>query len=185
MLAGRDQLACKLTRPSQIAGTGFGVSFAPCKRFATGRQRLGGPCWAGVVHGRSQGHRQAVQSLPQTIDGQLSVYAVSDLHCDYPANVAWVQGLPSYKQGQQKQHHDLGHSTTQQQQLLHQSVCVVAGDISDDLRIVRCAGSGRCVAGNAPLELQPLQLLLHTQSCTLRPASLQAGRTCAACAADY
>lgn len=58
---------------------------------------------------------------PQSVSGQLSVYAVSDLHTDYPANAAWVRQLPSFKQ--QAQHHT--------------SCCIVAGDISDDLRVVR------------------------------------------------
>jgi hypothetical protein len=67
--------------------------------------------------------------LPASITGQLSVYAVSDLHCDYPANVAFVEGLPNHKQQQTA-------GVRAHQQF---SCCIVAGDVSDDLRIVRCA----------------------------------------------
>lgn len=83
----------------------------------------------------------ATALLPAHISGQLAVYAVSDLHCDYPANVAWMHGLPSYKQ---QQHNPSPPTSTtpaqQQQQQQHTSCCIVAGDVSDDLRILRCAG---------------------------------------------
>jgi hypothetical protein len=145
-------MGSKLSGPCGIAGTGAGVMSAPFRSFATGRQCLGGSWWTRAVHSsRSPSTHTQVQSLPQTIDGQISVYAVSDLHCDYSANVAWVQGLPSYKQGQQHQH-DPGYVTALgQQQQLHQTVCIVAGDISDDLRIVRCAGSDAAALATHPI----------------------------------
>lgn len=90
-----------------------------------------------------------------TLHGGLCVYAVSDLHCDYPANVAWVEGLHSHKQQQQKQQPQAvpgssGAAATadrQQQQLLL-SCLIVAGDVSDDLRILRCAGRGPLLLRN-------------------------------------
>lgn len=77
--------------------------------------------------------------LPLCIHGTLDVYAVSDLHCDYPANLSWVQALPSYRQ--QPVCSKDGDSTSKAvpQLSVEQSLscCIVAGDTSDDLRILR------------------------------------------------
>jgi len=74
-------------------------------------------------------------TLPLCIHGTLDVYAVSDLHCDYPANLSWVHALPSYRQ-QPVCSEDVDSTS---RAVLEQpiSCCIVAGDISDDLRILR------------------------------------------------
>ena len=53
----------------------------------------------------------------------LQLWAVSDLHTDYAANLAWVRSLPD-RRGR-------GAALC--------SVLLVAGDVSDDLRLLRCA----------------------------------------------
>ena len=67
------------------------------------RQRQGSVCRGTSLQSGSSAAVQDVCAAPDSINGVLSVYAVSDLHCDYPANQAWVRGLPSYTQ-QHQQH---------------------------------------------------------------------------------
>lgn len=50
-------------------------------------------------------------------DTGLDVYAISDLHTDHDENMAWVKGLPRTSK--------------------RKDVLVVAGDVSDDMRIFR------------------------------------------------
>jgi hypothetical protein len=63
----------------------------------------------------------ASASLPATYDGSLSVFAVSDLHTDYAQNLEWVRALPAPPRGD-------GDATA----------LIVAGDVSDDVRVLRC-----------------------------------------------
>lgn len=74
----------------------------------------------------------AVDVVP-SIRGQLSIYAVSDIHCDYPSNMAWVQDLPSYQASPACQHDQPAGSA----EAWSVSCCIVAGDISDDIRVLR------------------------------------------------
>lgn len=54
------------------------------------------------------------------VAGELMVYAISDLHVDYPQNAEWVQQLGRGSPG-------------------HETVLIVAGDVSDDVALLRCA----------------------------------------------
>lgn len=95
--------------------------------------------------------------LPASITGQLSVYAVSDLHCDYPANVAFVEGLPNHKQQQTA-------GARSHQQI---SCCIVAGDVSDDLRVVRCAVETKQLL--KPVQLHAQQTHVHNYLVGFQP----------------
>lgn len=46
------------------------------------------------------------------------MYAISDLHTDYPVNMGWVESLSDDK--------------------YQNDLLIVAGDISDNLEIIRC-----------------------------------------------
>jgi hypothetical protein len=53
----------------------------------------------------------------------LELYAISDLHTDYAANMEWVQQLDMSSRG--------GSSSSSS------SVLIVAGDVSDDIGLLR------------------------------------------------
>jgi hypothetical protein len=55
--------------------------------------------------------RSSSEVAPVQACGQLKVYAISDLHTDYPENLQWVKSLPASK--------------------YKTSVLVLAGDVSD------------------------------------------------------
>lgn len=89
---------------------------------------------------------QGAAAPPATISAQLSVYAVSDLHCDYSSNLQWVCSLPVRKQQSSTTHandqQQLQRPAANDQQQLQVSCCIVPGDISDDLRIIRWVRRG-------------------------------------------
>eukprot|EP00879_Flechtneria_rotunda_P022187 GHRR01023410.1.p1 GENE.GHRR01023410.1~~GHRR01023410.1.p1 ORF type:complete len:339 (+),score=87.53 GHRR01023410.1:288-1304(+) len=71
---------------------------------------------------KAQGPYGVASALEKVLSGSLSVYAVSDLHTDYKENLSWVQNLQPC------------HSC---KDTSHTSVLIIAGDISDDIRLLR------------------------------------------------
>lgn len=59
----------------------------------------------------------------------MSVYAISDLHTDHLANMEWVKDLPTRKGGPCN-----GATKGAQAEI---SVLLVAGDVSDDMGLLR------------------------------------------------
>lgn len=71
--------------------------------------------------------------LQQVVTGQVSVYAISDLHTDHKENLAWVKQL-RLPADESKTSRSSSHPSSQQHDVL-----IVAGDVSDDLALLRCA----------------------------------------------
>lgn len=98
---------------------------------------------------------------PQNIEGELLVYAISDVHTDYPENAAWVSSLPA----------TFGPGT----------VLIVAGDVSDDLRTVRLGFAypemySCMLFSPAPLPCFVHTVYMHGGLCFPRSASMLPNR---------
>jgi hypothetical protein len=80
--------------------------------------------------------------LQQVVTGQVSVYAISDLHTDHKENLAWVKQL-RLPADDSKTARSSSHPSSQQHNVL-----IVAGDVSDDLALLRCGVhfAGNCLA---------------------------------------
>jgi hypothetical protein len=79
-------------------------------------------CAAAVVQ-QVLRHALLLRNL-QSVAGTLELYAISDLHTDYAANMEWVQQLDMTSRGSSSSSSS-------------SSVLIVAGDVSDDIGILR------------------------------------------------
>lgn len=87
-------------------------------------------------------HRPYIQQA----QGRLEVYAISDLHTDHPENLAWVESLEAPCTGAH-------------------TALILAGDVSDDLRLLRCAA----VAMLTPLAMPCSSTVRCACVCTYLP----------------
>jgi hypothetical protein len=77
-------------------------------------------------------HFHAMQAAPltmgtMTVDACLEVYAISDLHCDYPSNMDWVERMVA----QRVEEKEAASKKEATPRVL--PVLIVAGDCSDSL----------------------------------------------------
>ncbi|KAF6257221.1 hypothetical protein COO60DRAFT_31162 [Scenedesmus sp. NREL 46B-D3] len=74
--------------------------------------------------------RQQLDGQPaQSVAGTLELFAISDLHTDYPANMEWVQQLDMTSRA--------GSNSSSSSSSSSSSVLIVAGDVSDDMGRLR------------------------------------------------